>query len=164
MRTSLLNILTKIEGEVRCDELSELVGLSRSTTRRYMRELLDEGYVIERSRNVFILTDKGRAVRESLQRVLKNADDERAYVVTDPSTGTPLNLKIKSLRQLYVVIKYGLVPEDVIREHLRRGYISGWVRDVLEDEELARKLSVSDLDEVIRILRELTSLTEQALK
>lgn len=156
----MLNVLTRIEGEVRCDELSELVGLSRSTVRRYLRELLEEGLVIEISKGTYALTDKGRRVKESLQRILREVGEEMAYVVTDPNTGALVPLKIKSLKQLYVVVKHGLVPEEVLREHLRRGYISEWVKNVLGDEELARKLSVEDLSEIVKVLEELVSLTE----
>lgn len=160
MRASLLNILTKIEGEVRCDELSELVGLSKSTLRRYLRELLEEGLVIEVSRGTYALTDKGRRVKESLKSVLAEVSDDKAYVVTDPATGAPVPLKIKSLKHLYVVIRYGLVPEEVLREHLRRGYISEWVKNVLGDEELAKKLSTTELSDVVKTIEELVSLTE----
>ncbi len=160
MRASLLNVLAKIEGEVTCHELSELVGLSRSTTRRYLRELLEEGLVIEVSKGTYALTDKGRRVKESLKNVLAEVSEDKAYVVTDPSTGVPAPLRIRSLKHLYVVIKYGLASEEVLREHLRRGYVSEWVRKVLGDEELARKLVTEDLSEVVKVLEELISLTE----
>ncbi len=159
MRASLLNILAKIEGEVRCDELSELLGLSRGTLRRYLRELLKEGLVIEVSKGTYALTDKGRRVKESLKSVLAEVSEDKAYVVTDPGTGAPVPLKIKSLKHLYVVIKYGLAPEEVLREHLKRGYVSEWVKNVLRDEELAKKLS-GELSEVVKILEELVSLAE----
>lgn len=160
VRASLLNVLAKIEGEVTCHELSELVGLSRSTTRRYLRELLEEGLVIEVSKGTYALTDKGRRVKESLKNVLAEVSEDKAYVVTDPSTGVPAPLRIRSLKHLYVVIKYGLASEEVLREHLRRGYVSEWVRKVLGDEELARKLVTEDLSEVVKVLEELISLTE----
>lgn len=160
VRASLLNVLAKIEGEVTCHELSELVGLSRSTVRRYLRELLEEGLVIEVSRGTYALTDKGRRVKESLKSVLAEVSEDKAYVVTDPSTGVPVPLKIRSLKHLYVVIKYGLAPEEVLREHLRRGYVSEWVKNVLGDEELAKKLVTEDLSEVVKVLEELISLTE----
>ncbi|MFN3268838.1 MAG: winged helix-turn-helix domain-containing protein, partial [Zestosphaera sp.] len=89
MRASLLNVLAKIEGEVTCHELSELVGLSRSTMRRYLRELLEEGLVIEVSKGTYALTDKGRRVKESLKNILAEVSEDKAYVVTDPGTGAP---------------------------------------------------------------------------
>ena len=160
VRESLLRILAKIEGEVTFDELSELVGLSKSTLRKYVRELLEEGLVIEVSRGVYALTDKGKRVKESLKSVLAEVSEEKAYVLTDPNTGVPVPLKIKSLKQLYVVIKYGLVPEGVLKEHLRRGYVSEWVKNVLGDEELAKRLSTEKLSEVVKTLEELIGLTE----
>ncbi len=156
----MLNLLARIEGEVRCDELSELVGLSRSTVRRYLRELLEEGLVIETSRGIYALTDKGRRIKESLQRVSTEVSEEMAYVVTDLNTGAPVPLKIKSLKQLYVIVKHGLAPKEVLGDHLRRGYVSEWVRNVLGDEELARKLSTEDLSGIVKVLEELVSLTE----
>ena len=160
VRESLLRVLTKIEREVGFDELSELVGLSKSTLRKYVRELLEEGFVVEVSRGVYALTDKGKRVKESLKSVLTEVSEEKAYVLTDPSTGTPVHLKIRSLKHLYVVIKYGLVPEGILREHLRRGYVSEWVKNVLGDEGLAKKLSTEDLSEVVKTLEELIGLTE----
>lgn len=160
VRASLLNILAKIEGEVTCHELSELVGLSRSTMRRYLRELLKEGLVIEVSKGTYALTDKGRRVKESLKSILAEVSEDKAYVVTDPGTGVPTPLRIRSLKHLYVVIKYGLAPEEVLREHLRRGYVSEWVKNVLGNEELAKKLVTEDLSEVVKVLEELISLTE----
>jgi len=160
VRESLLRVLMKIEGEVGFDELSGLVGLSKSTLRRYVRELIEEGFVIEVSRCVYALTDKGKRVKESLKSALAEVSEEKAYVLTDPSTGAPVPLKIKSLKHLYVVIKYGLVPEGILREHLRRGYVSEWVKNVLGDEELAKKLSTEELSEVIKTLEELIGLTE----
>jgi len=160
VRESLLRVLTKIEREVGFDELSELVGLSKSTLRKYVRELLEEGFVVEVSRGVYALTDKGKRVKESLKSVLTEVSEEKAYVLTDPSTGTPVPLKIRSLKHLYVVIKYGLVPEGILREHLRRGYVSEWVKNVLGDEGLAKKLSTEDLSEVVKTLEELIGLTE----
>lgn len=160
MRTSLLNIIARIEGEVKYDELSELVGLSKSTLRRYLRELLEEGLVIEVSKGTYVLTDKGRRVKESLKSVLTEVSDDKAYVVTDPNTGVPVPLKIRSLKHLYVIIKYGLVPEGVLKEHLKRGYVSEWVKNVLGNEELAKKLITEELSEVVKALEELISLTE----
>lgn len=160
MRASLLNIIVRIEGEVKYDELSELVGLSKSTLRRYLRELLEEGFVIEVSKGTYVLTDKGRRIKESLKSVLTEVGEDKAYVVTDPGTGAPVPLKIRSLKHLYVVIKYGLVPEGVLKEHLRRGYVSEWVKNVLGNEELANKLITEELSEVVKALEELISLTE----
>ncbi|MEO3994007.1 MAG: winged helix-turn-helix domain-containing protein [Desulfurococcaceae archaeon TW002] len=160
MRTSLLNVLAKIEGEVRYDELSELVGLSKYTLRRYLRELLEEGLVIEVSKGTYALTDKGRRIKESLKSILTEVSDDKAYVVTDPGTGVPVPLRIKSLKHLYVVMKHGLAPEEVLREHLKRGYVSEWVKNVLGDEELAKKLVTEDLSGVVKVLEELISLIE----
>lgn len=160
VRASLLNILTRIEDEIKCEELSELAGLSKSTARRYLKELLGEGFLVEVSRGVYTLTDKGRRAKELLQKTLKEVGDDKAYVVTDPNTGASIPLRIRSLKQLYAVVKYGLAPEDVLREHLRRGYVSNWIKDVLGDEELASGLSSRDLDEVVKIIEELLSLSE----
>jgi hypothetical protein len=160
VRASLLKVLVRVEGEVRFEDLCRLVGLSRSTIRRYLRELLGEGLLTEVSSGVYVLTDRGRRVKELLQRTLSEVGSDRAYLVTDPGAGAPIPLKIRSLKQLYAVIKYGLAPEEVLREHLRRGYISAWVRDVLGDEVLAAKLRTDDLGEATRVIEELISLVE----
>ncbi len=114
--------------------VSEKLGLSISTVKKYIKNLVNEGLIVYKD-GVFKLTEKGEALKKSLLNLRKIMEQGTSpYVVTDPSSGAPIPLSIKNYEQLYIVIEYELAPRPLLEEHFRRGYIAKWIKEVLGDE------------------------------
>ncbi|RLG84493.1 MAG: hypothetical protein DRO40_01155 [Thermoprotei archaeon] len=131
-----------VEGAWSLDQVVEKLGISYSTAKRYVKELIKLGFVDEVQVNRYKITSKGLLFRSSiLGHLTKHLDKGQEYIFTEPTTSTPISLSIKNLHQLYVSIKYELVPWDVVKEHIKSGRLLNWIRDVLGDQELYMKLS-----------------------
>jgi len=140
-----------------------------STAKRYIRELLKKGYIREVRPGLYALTDEGVTLKKSLKNLLeKNIEENLGYIVTDPSTGNPVPVKITNIYQFYAIVKYNLIPQDILIEHIRKGYLAKWIRDVLGDLDLAdfldnkRDISVNELlstlEERLKILDSIRSV------
>ncbi len=141
-------------------DIAEKLGVSIATVKRYVRELLKLGYITETKPSVYKLTNKGLLFQKSLSSLVdKIVEEHLGYVFTDPYTGSPVPLRIRSLEQLYAVLKYGLLPENVLQEHLRRGYLGKWIKEVLGDELLAEAIEKKDLS-----INELLEIIEERIK
>ncbi|MCD6301825.1 MAG: MarR family transcriptional regulator, partial [Staphylothermus sp.] len=63
--------------------------------------------------------------------------------------------------QLYAVLEYGLAPKDVLEEHLRRGYLVKWIKEVLGDEyftKLYNEGKIKTLDELKNYIKNILKL------
>ncbi len=141
--------------------ISEKLGLSISTVRKYIKNLVNEGLVIYRD-GVFELTEKGEALKKSLLKLRNKVEQGISpYLVTDPDTGVSIPLSIKNYEQLYVVIEYDLVPRNVLEEHFRRGYLAKWIKEVLGDEYFTKLYSegkIKTLDDLKNYIKNIIKL------
>jgi len=127
--------------EFSVDEIAEELRVTASTVKRYLREIAKLGYVVDLD-GKYMLSEKGELFRKSLVNLMeKKIEPSFGYVFTDPSTSSPVPVRVCSLEQLYIVAKYDLVPREILEHHLRAGYITSWVKEVLGDIDLAEKLS-----------------------
>lgn len=110
-----------------------------STAKRYLKELLKLGYVIEVDTGKYVLTEKGVLFKKSVLAYLKG-NRGSAYYFTRPGSHTPLPLVIRDLTQLYAIIEYGIIDWSILEHHIRSGSLIKWIRDSLGDMELAKKL------------------------
>ncbi len=141
--------------------ISEKLGLSISTVRKYIKNLVNEGLIIYKD-GVFELTEKGEALKKSLLKLRNKVEQGISpYLVTDPDTGAPIPLSIKNYEQLYIVIEYGLAPRNVLEEHFRRGYLAKWIKEVLGDEYFTKLYSegkIKTLDDLKNYIKNIIKL------
>jgi len=141
--------------------VSEKLGLSISTVKKYIKNLENEGLIIYKD-GVFKLTNKGEALKKSLLKLRNKAEQGISpYLVTEPDTGVLIPLSIKNYEQLYVVIKYGLAPRNILEEHFRRGYLAKWIKEVLGDEYFAKLYSegkIKTLDDLKNYIKNMIKL------
>ncbi len=141
--------------------ISEKLGLSISTVRKYIKNLMNEGLLIYKD-GVFKLTEKGEALKKSLLKLKDKAEQGiSSYLVTDPDTGAPIPLSIKNYEQLYVVIEYGLAPRNVLEGHFRRGYLAKWIKEVLGDEYFTKLYSegkIKTIDDLKNYIKNIIKL------
>lgn len=150
------------DGLIDPNEASNAIGINVNTVKKYLRMLVKEGFIVQEM-DKYKLTDKGRKLVNSVKNVMENSG-KTSYVITDPNTGTPIPLTIKDYRQLYAVIKYKLAPEDVIWEHVKRGYFINWFRDALKDEYIVSKITsgeISDLNKLLEYIEEIINLIDE---
>ncbi len=144
--------------ELDIQSISRKLNVISSTARRYVRELVKKGYLRETRPGYYALTSEGKLFRNSLKNLLrKDVDEHLGYVITDPFTGNPVPIRVTNIQQLYAVVKYGLVPSDILAEHIRRGYLTKWVNDVLGDHDLANMLENNrdmSIDQLLAVLEE----------
>lgn len=151
------------------ESIGKRLNVIPSTAKRYVRELLRKGYIKTVRLGVYVLTDEGIRLKNSLGNLLKRKiNEELGYILTDPVTGNPVPIKITNIYQLYAIIKYGLVSQDILLEHIRRGYLVKWIKDVLGDNDLAdlldsrRNISLNEflgiLEERLKILNSIRSV------
>ncbi len=150
--------------EADLQSISERLNVTLSTARRYVRELLKKGYLEEKRPGRYCLTESGEVLRRSLGNILKKKiDPSLGYVITDPISGAPVPVKITNIKQLYAVLKYRLVPDNIMKEHIKRGYLTKWVNDVLGDHDLAAFLEDNrdiSLDELTRVIENKIKIIE----
>ncbi len=144
------------DSEVTTDTIATKLNVSRATAKRYLRELLKKGYIVETKPGFYKLTEDGIEFKKSILNALNREEgNEFKYIFTDPNTGTPLQLSISSLTQLYVVVKYGIVSQAIVLEHVKKKYLQQWIKDVVGDTDLSKKLDkASTIDDIIYLLEE----------
>jgi len=128
-QVDLLRVLAET-GEMTLEELASRLGVSRSTVKRYVLSLEKRG-LVARLGGMVRLTPEGRRAAG----VEGGGGGVLPLVFSTPSGAVPL--RVKSLRQLYAVIHYGLLEPEELEYMLRVGCISSWLRLVLGEEELA---------------------------
>jgi len=140
------------------NELSKKLNISRTTARNYVKRLLSLG-ILERMREGYFMTKNAIKLREMILAIKnKSGIAEIPYTFTDRN-GTPLQLQVKTIDQLYAVFKYRLAPEELLMHHLKQGYLQAWLKDSLGATELAESLNKTyDYEDIIRILEKYVAL------
>jgi len=150
------------DGLIDPNEASNVIGINVNTVKKYLRMLVKEGFIVQEM-DKYKLTDKGWKLVNSVKNVMENSG-KTSYVITDPNTGAPIPLTVKDYRQLYAVIKYKLASEDVIWEHVKRGYFINWFIDALKDEYIVSKIAsgeISDLNKLLEYIEEIINLIDE---
>ncbi|MEM4717634.1 MAG: winged helix-turn-helix domain-containing protein [Desulfurococcaceae archaeon] len=149
----IVNILSKLGSEFTIDDLISRFNLAPSTARRYLYYMLKNG-IIYRNNGKYKLTDYGKSLIESIDAARREVSEEYSYVFTDLS-GSPIILKINSIEKLYGVIKYRLIPVEIIQYHIERGYLTTWISEQVGAKTLATRLREQrNIYEVLKILEE----------
>lgn len=137
-------------GLINASEVASRLGINASTVRKYLKSLEKEGLVERVDPGTYRLTQRGLSYVEFVKK-LSLKREAPPYVVTDPSRGEPLQLKISSYEQLYAVIEYKLAPLEVIDEHIRKGFLAIWVRDGVGDQRLYELLTSGSISSSIEL-------------
>jgi predicted transcriptional regulator len=135
----VVEILSSVGSEFTVMEVSSKLGVSQTTAKRYINDLVKAGFITPRN-GKYVVTDKGLLLLELSRIKNVSTSSDQAYVFTNEN-GAPVVLRVDSVRKLYIIVKYGLIPESILRHHLEKGYIANWVRDVLGAKVLADKIS-----------------------
>ncbi|WP_448577164.1 DeoR family transcriptional regulator [Thermosphaera sp.] len=142
------------------ENASQVLGVSPSTIRKYVQQLISEGIVEKTVDGKYVLTKLGVSIKKAVK--MSTSKNIPSYVITDVSTGQPIPLSFNSYEQLYAIITYQLAPRDVLEHHLRN-YLSEWVRSSIGDEVLAEKISrgeiatIEDLKKYLEFILSITS-------
>lgn len=149
----LREIIRTTGAEFTLDDVISKVNLSRATAKRYVNEMIKRGFIVSFD-GKYILTEKGFLVLEGEVVGKKTVEDNVAYIFTDEN-GIPIPLRINCVEKLYIVIKYGLIPIEVVQLHIEKGYLAKWLSDVVNAKTLAKKLeSVKSVNELSELLEE----------
>jgi len=156
-------ILFTIDSDIlEIDSISHKTGISRSTIRKYLKQLEKEGLVKQVDDYRFMLTDKGRLFKECVMSIFR--DQGSPYILTDPGSGQPLILSFRNYRQLLAIYKYGLAPREVLEEHFKRGYIQNWIKEGVKDRLLLEELNsgrIKSFEDLITYLEKILSIVDQ---
>lgn len=153
----LINVLKNVGREFTVNDITTKTGLSPSTARRYIYEMVKRG-LISGINGKYVVTDKGLFLLEGGVTCKKRVESTVAYVFTDEE-GVPIPLKIDSIEKLYVALKYGFVPDRIIMHHLTKGYLFKWISEAVDAEMLAQRIKdVKSAEELIKTLEEYMGL------
>lgn len=153
----MLEILAdKKECEV--SELAKLLGIKTATVRKYASELRKLG-LAARIGNTVKITEQGLALfskpkepqEEEAREVHEKTEAETTQAIGAAATeaiepfyfinkGGLVPLRVSSLEQLAAAVVYGIVGPEELSYVVRNGYLVAWVRTVLGNKELAKKL------------------------
>jgi predicted transcriptional regulator len=138
---------------------SQLLGVSPSTIRKYIQQLVSEGVVEKTGEGKYVLTRLGVSIKKVVNAsTLKKTP---SYVITETSTGQPVPLSFNSYEQLYAIITYQLAPRDILEHHLKN-YLAEWVRSSIGDEMLAEKIvkgEIATIEDLKKYLEFILSIT-----
>jgi predicted transcriptional regulator len=150
-------LLSVLGQEFTVSDVVSKAKLSQSTARKYVNELMKKGFIVEKD-GKYTVTDKGLFLLEGVSVFGKRVEENYSYIFTSEN-GSPIPLKIDSIEKLYVAVKYGLVPENIFRLHVERGYLTSWLSSQLGATQLARRLlKVKSLSEAVEALEEYIGL------
>ncbi|ABN70478.1 regulatory protein, MarR [Staphylothermus marinus F1] len=147
-------------GELEPVKIAQQLGLQLNTVKKYLKTLEKEELVRRIDDKRYQLTSKGLKLKKSIER-LKEIKTPEPYIITNPSTGEPLQLTVRDYKQLYAVIEYGLAPRNILEEHLKRGYFLEWIKNVFNDEflvELINEGRITTIDDLKNYLKEIIGL------
>jgi len=138
---------------------SQLLGVSLSTVRKYIQQLVSEGVVEKTREGKYVLTRLGVSIKKVVSAsTLKNIP---SYVITDTSTGQPVSLSFNNYEQIYAIIAYQLAPREILEHHLKN-YLAEWVRSSIGDEILAEKIvkgEIATIEDLKKYLEFILSIT-----
>jgi len=151
------------KGVLRCESLAKKLGISVNTVKKYLRLLEREGMIKASGIDAYVLTNRGMLLLKSLKNIAGATPPP--YRVVDPISGELIPITIKNYLQLYVVIKYGLIPEDAVNAYIKSGDLIKWFEQHVGDLYLAEEVKkgriksardlVEYLEKVINLMREL---------
>lgn len=152
-KTRIKEILSVVGEQFTLDELASKLNISATTAKKYLQILVKHGY-IEKSDSTYRVTERAKSLMERDIVVGKKVDEKYSYIFTD-SRGNPIPLKIDSLVKLYVAIKYQLIPESIVMDHVRKGYLSTWIREQLGASILSTRIhNAKSFEELLSILED----------
>lgn len=122
------------------NDVATRLNILPSTAKRYLKELVKLGYVREGQGGGYVLTETGKLFRESILSHLRDEKNRAPYIFTDPSSSQPIPLSIRGLKQLYALVKYDVVEWSVLEHHVKAGYLSKWIKEVVGDVDLATRI------------------------
>lgn len=152
-----VKMLNSVGLEFSIEELATKLGVSLKTAKRYAVELVKMGLVVEKDSGRFAVSDKGLLLLEGGSVKGRLVGNGEAYVFTDEK-GAPVILKVNSIEKLLIVVKHGLVPEEVLKLHLEKGYLVKWVSEQFGARLLAKQLAnVKTVESFVKLLEECLS-------
>ncbi|MEM3346243.1 MAG: MarR family transcriptional regulator [Desulfurococcaceae archaeon] len=128
-------------GVIDIPRLQQFLELSRKTLNKYVARLAREGLVEKRGERVY-LTSLGLKMVRTL-RLIREGKTAPRYVLTDPSTGNPIPMFFSNHLQLYALLAYNFVDEQLLEHHLRN-YMEAWFRD-LGDEFMVELIKMGKI-------------------
>lgn len=152
-KSRIVNILSELGPQFTINELIARFNLKPSTARKYIYYMTRSNLIV-RANDKYIVTDDGKNLIESVKSAKREIDEKHSYVFTD-FNGNPLILRINSIEKLYGVIKYKIIPLEIIQYHIERDYLTTWISEHVGAKMLAIKLKESkNIDEIIKTLKE----------
>lgn len=159
----LLKLLSNVGTELSFNDLLTMSGLSPSTLRKYIKELVEMGYIVEKNGR-YVISEKAKLVLEGEKLGHKIVSRDAAYLFTDEK-GLPLPLMIDSVEKLYIAVKYGFVSPEIVVEHIARGYLTKRLSEALGAHILAKHISnTKNIEEILKILEEYIEYHVQATR
>jgi hypothetical protein len=155
MITARLKKIIRLLGEeFTLEDITIKANVSPKTAKKYLSEMVKLGLVTKITDNKYALTEEGLLILEGSRIKEKIVEDKYSYVFTDEN-GVPVPVKFDSIEKLYIILKYKMIPENIVLYHLRKEYLTRWLSDQLGANILARRLTnLKSTDELIKILEE----------
>lgn len=149
----LLHVVSKVGTEFTIDDVASKLNLSLGTTRKYINEMIKHGLIIDLGKK-YVASEKCLFLLEGLSLGKKSVEENISYIITNEK-GNPIPLKIDSIEKLYIAIKYGFIPKDVLMYHIVRGYLSKWITESIGAKILAQRLlDIKSLEDLLELLEE----------
>lgn len=152
-KSRIRDLLTTLGEQFTIEELISKLNVSPTTAKKYIQIMIRDGY-LERVDDTYRITERARSFIERDDVTNKKVEEKYSYIFTDQN-GNPIPLRVDSILKLYIAVKYQLVPDIIVMEHIKRGYLSTWIRDHLNAHVLARRImNVKSIEEFLGILEE----------
>ncbi|MEM1638729.1 MAG: winged helix-turn-helix domain-containing protein [Desulfurococcaceae archaeon] len=147
-------LLSILGPEFTINDVVSKINVSYQTAKKYVYEMIKEGFVNKVEDNKFIVTEKGLFLIEGENIAKKGVEDKYAYIFTDEK-GMPLPTKIDNIEKLYAILRYKIVPDNIIMHHVEKGYLVKWILEQLGARILAQKLQeTKSPSELLKLLEE----------
>lgn len=132
-RLRIIQALNEFDAPASMDRITAKSGLSRGKVLGNLPKLCLDGLVDKRGR-LYAITKRGRAIIGELEPV---PEDKGFYFYLRENE--PLELVARSMQEFYDVVKS--VDLASLEFHVQRGDFEKWIREVLNDEELADEIA-----------------------
>ena len=147
------------EGVIRVPEVAVKLGLKSSTLHKYLRILEKERLVEKIDTNTYRVTELGMSFVNSLLKARETSVSR--YIVTDLGSNQVIPLSFGNYLQLYVIVKYDILPREILEEHFKRGYISMWIKNAIGDiylYDLIEKGLIRSIDDLLNYIEKILSV------
>ncbi len=132
-RLRIVQALHELDSAASIDRIAAEAGLSRGKVLGNLSRLCMDGLVNKREK-FYSVTEKGRAILREAEPV---PDDKAFYFYFGENK--PTKHVARSLREFYDTVK--TIDLGSLTFHMQRGDFEKWIRDVLEDKELAAEVA-----------------------